>query len=236
MENDKIINNDCWVAYFDILGFKDKVMELKNHLDVCSNTQLEPVIAQAVKRAEYWEGDVHCVHFSDSFLFFTKDDKDESFAKINQIVTHFFWATISQNDKPLRGALAMGQFYADLTKDIFLGPALIRAIEYEQKQNWIGLVLTPEVSERLNKGMSMGYIDKYKEYDVPVKNKEPNRENQTQKNTEKLFVYYDPALMKKQFRMNIEQMQKTYKSKNPTKFKTELKVKFDNTLNFLNSI
>ena len=231
MESNKIINDNCWVAYFDILGFKNRIGELKDNLDVFVDSFYKEISDEAKKSQNYWSDTVFHVLFSDSFIFFTPDDSDGALSKISEVAEYFVWGAIGKK-KTLRGALTVGQFYANTAENIFVGPALIDAIDYEKKQDWIGFVLTPKVCDRL-RGMSRGLIhDNYIKYNVPVrKNKRIDGKMQIVIQGEELF-----ALRLDKFEhieRNIIEMQKVAKVQHPEKYETEYKAKYENTLGFI---
>jgi hypothetical protein len=71
-----------------------------------------------------------------------------------------------------RGALTAGDFYADKNSNIYLGEALIDAHDFTEKQDWIGLVLTPNAHAKLVvRDNPFTWVDGkgFREYNVPVK-------------------------------------------------------------------
>jgi len=117
MECENIINGNCWVAYFDILGFKNDVKHFP------PQGVLEKYI-EVLKKIE--KHNVKCKFFSDSFVFYTENDSDESFRRMNMALRFFFRAMFTQYI-PMRGCLNVGQFYVDEEKGIFFGRSLIEA-------------------------------------------------------------------------------------------------------------
>lgn len=53
--------------------------------------------------------------------------------------------TLIAHGFPVRGAVAYGDLFVDLQRRLFLGPALTRAYELEQRQDWIGGAVDPGV-------------------------------------------------------------------------------------------
>ncbi len=153
MENNVVINGNCWIACLDLLGFKEKVSAFERgsgcgHLDVFVRNFYGKLLDELQRQGKYWPGKVFTAWASDTFLFFTRDDSKDSFGCIAGSAKHFCWSVIPKN-WPLRGAIGFGQLYADRFKNIFLGSGLIDAYEYAQKQNWIGLIVTPKANSRL---------------------------------------------------------------------------------------
>jgi hypothetical protein len=95
----------------------------------------------------------------------------------------------------LRGALTVGDFYADRNSNIYLGEALVDAHNFTEKQDWIGLVLTPNAHAKL---VASGckpsiWVDGlgFREYDVPIKRRMyVNGLEQITLDCEKLWAYH----------------------------------------------
>jgi hypothetical protein len=172
MGNNNIINGNCWVAYFDILGFKEKISAFDGHLDAFEQNFYSNLLDKLQRQGKYWPDKVFTAWASDTFLFFTRDDSKSSFGYIAKSAKHFYW-DVMPNNWPLRTAIGFGQLYADRFKSIFLGSGLIDAYEYAEKQNWIGIVVTPKANSKLRElGVELQRRPAmFKEYDVPVKRK-----------------------------------------------------------------
>ena len=171
MEEEKIINGNCWVAYFDILVFR----KLMKNFPIW---YVRDVLKQALDTGK--RSNVKCkfIFFSDSFIFYTDDDSHDAFSCIEVTSSLFFRAMFLGKEKiPMRGCLNVGRFCADEDNRIFFGPALIEAYDCAEGQNWIGFVLSEKTREKLSSfesaGIKSGYKNRYVEYLVPYK-KEPN--------------------------------------------------------------
>jgi hypothetical protein len=170
MEEEKIISGNCWVAYFDILGFR----KLMGNFPIW---YVQDVLKQALDTGK--RSNVKCkfIFFSDSFIFYTDDDSHDAFSCIEVTSSLFFREMFLGKEKiPMRGCLNVGRFCADEENRIFFGPALIEAYDCAEGQNWIGFVLSEKTREKLanfeSVGINSGYKDRYVEYSVPYK-KEP---------------------------------------------------------------
>jgi hypothetical protein len=136
-----------WLAYFDLLGFKNLVR--KNYIEDVLSIYEEDALDSLRKSAEPHKiNGISFFWFSDTFIIFTKGDSEKEFAYIEQ-VSRLFFQRLILNHIPVRGALTVGSFYADQDKKVFLGEALIDAYEYGEKQNWLGFLLTPHVYHHL---------------------------------------------------------------------------------------
>jgi hypothetical protein len=179
MENSTIINGNCWLALFDILGFSDMVKRLPP----------EFVIGQykeALNEAKKHVAGCRFKFFSDSFIFYTENDSQDSFCGI-AAASEFFFRKMFRKEIPMRGCLTVGQFYADEENGMFFGPALIHAHELAEGQNWIGFVLSEKTREKSGDGITNNPRHyNYLEYDVPCKQKPKRR---------KLLVYYPNILI-----------------------------------------
>lgn len=175
MENNKnIINGNCWVAYFDILGFRYIVKSF-----------LPEFVRKEYKKAlrEIEKCNVICKSkfFSDTFIFYTENDSQDSYRRIRAASMIFFRVMFLRNKTPkfpMRGCLHVGQFYVEEEDGIFFGPALIDAYEWAEGQNWIGFVLSKKAREKLetyeSEGFKLNNDQWFLEYEVPYK-KEPKR-------------------------------------------------------------
>jgi hypothetical protein len=245
MEGKKIINGNCWVAYFDIIGFKnllkDSLGQYKTIEDVtiAMDSFVEYVYYDILRKLEekgkYWPDKVSVHWFSDTFFLYTFDGSRESLNGIETLAPHFLVDVISANLAALRGALSFGAFYANKENGIFLGPALIDAYQYAEKQHWIGFVITPKACSELQKiNFYPPDRGKYRECDVPVKAKEKNIKSDTviKIETEKLLACevqkygYD-------VRKSIDVMQREAEAKLPKNEYDSVKAIYENTLKFI---
>jgi hypothetical protein len=127
---DGVVHGNCWVAYLDILGFRNMLMEFgkgyPGRLDLFVKNHYRDVLDVIQRRNGCCRNVVSIAWFSDSFMLFSCDDTLESFAHTASFAGDFFRESLCR-DMPLRGALGFGEFYAKSEDGIFLGPALIDA-------------------------------------------------------------------------------------------------------------
>jgi len=136
-----------------------------------------------------------------------------------------------QKSWPLRGAIGFGQLYADKSNNIFLGSGLIDAYQYAEKQNWIGVIVTPKADSKLRDihVELKGWPVMFKEYDVPVKREKiKNGICTTVEETECLFAMRIHKLSN--VRRYVEQMQR--KAMDDKDYEVKHKAKYENTLKF----
>jgi len=228
--NKNIINGNCWVAYFDILGFTGKVKELRNHPDTLARIYYQRIL-EKIKRSGVYLERVNTHWFSDSFIFYTNDDSPASFTNICPLAEGFITNAIWQR-KPLRGALSFGRFCADKAKNIFIGIALIDAHDYAEKQDWIGCVMTPNALKKINSFKLPNITGDVPtvEYYVPVKNKDKEQDGVVlQYSFEKLRAFrLDASLVR-------ERVNEMYNAARGNGKSDYILRKYINTLNFLSN-
>jgi hypothetical protein len=239
-----IINGTCWLAYFDVLGFRRQVLEFvrgaPGNLDVFVKEYYEPIIRSIeleIKNQQRYGGcSFEHAWFSDTFLFYVPDyGSPDSYRTIDAVTRHFL-SSILREKTPFRGALAVGEFYADKRNSIFVGDALIEAYTYAEKQDWIGLVMAPSVPKRLEGSpLDANRNSDYVAYDVPTKGKElVAGEERLRRSTERLFartIHKDPGV-----KTSIERMAKEAETRCPTDYRSEYGIKYENTLRFIREL
>ncbi len=225
---DKIVNGNCWVAYLDLLGFKEYVLSFDSPTNPnCYGVFVEVIydkILECLKNLDLHPR-IFTTWFSDTFLAYTLDDSYESFISIAW-GSLYTCAELVVGHHPVRGALGTGLLYAEQKKNIFVGSALIDAYKYGEKQNWIGFAVTPKAEEKFNdiapEGKTPWTCCDYYKYDVPMKGE--NGEF----HSEKLWA------------ANIEKLSEVRRiiteGANSQGLKDKHKIKYENTLTFLNSI
>jgi len=235
MENNIVINNNCWMAYFDILGFENILWYTKektgsDNLDFvarwCHKQIIRDIERKCSEQKTYTNVEMYHFCLSDSFVFFSPDDSLNSFLGMSWVAKELPVRLISYQI-PFRGSLTVGKFYAEMKENIFIGQGLIDAHKYAEKQNWIGLVLTPMAIKKLSQmNADLAQILKdYVEYNVPVK--------ETSGNTEKLFVYRISRVGN--IEDSISRMQDRAKERygQDSKIWNKINKKYENTLKFI---
>lgn len=167
MEKEKTINNNRWVSYFDILGFKEL---MKNFIPL----HVLNILKQAINAGNEYNIKCKFIFFSDSFCFYTENDSPEAFSCIEATSSMFFRSMFIGKEKfPMRGCMDIGQFYIDEENKIYFGLALAEAIKLAENQNWIGFILSKKVEDKLasieSANIKSGYKYRYDKYKVPFK-------------------------------------------------------------------
>ncbi len=154
-----------FVAFFDIMGFKDfvyrnshenvlrrmnyissKINEIKNEIIDSSGS----VSISDSKIHEYDDSlsEIFPIMFSDSILFVSNDN---SFNSALKIVSHSasFIAKLLAFGIPVKGALAYGEFSAIKSKSIYFGQPVIDAFELQEDLQMYGVVLHHTIEDEL---------------------------------------------------------------------------------------
>jgi hypothetical protein len=125
-----------YVALLDVLGFSALIAgdltgeKVRRYLDCFQSATLE--------------GKVDYVVFSDSIVLSAKGDSPESLIAIAATCSQLLVNLLGEGI-PLRGAIAFGDFIRDTVgQSAFVaGRAVIEAYQFEQQQDWIGVMLAP---------------------------------------------------------------------------------------------
>ncbi|MDO9160834.1 MAG: hypothetical protein Q8N35_07430 [Methylococcaceae bacterium] len=145
---------DCWVASFDILGFKNLV----NVDGISFDAQLvqadyEQTLTHLEQSSEpYSPEDLSYFWLSDTFVIFTNDAQGRSYSLIQQaakrFITNCFYSSI-----PIRGAISVGSLITSDDNRSVMGKAFIDAFVTGEDQDWLGLLLT---AQAIAKARSLG--------------------------------------------------------------------------------
>jgi hypothetical protein len=166
---------NCFVAMFDILGFK----ALRKRCGTAGLHQLytrsiSAMIAHAAagsgKTSQINGESLYVPHrtpfsphfqtISDTAIFFTRDDSFISFLNIVHSSFCLLQFGFAGSKAPYRGAIGWGDLIADKS-GILIGTAVEDAYDGQGKQAWAGCMLTEEC-QRL--AVSMDYLRLYREF------------------------------------------------------------------------
>jgi len=156
-----------WVACFDLLGFS----QLTSNSLVNAFYQIELCLFDLKFWAER-KPKLGFAWFSDTFLIYASNDSAGSLVAIEAVARHFFQIVLLRRI-PMRGAIVCDEFYADKANGIYVGKALVDAVRFGGKCNWVGYVLHPSAvcqMEKVNLPVTGGtYSQRYKTWEVPIK-------------------------------------------------------------------
>ena len=145
-----------FVAFFDILGFRDLVMR-ENHKDIYNKLSKLSDTTELLRRApsipsitkEYGESDIYTVSFSDSIIFFSKNGDISNFRFFLFAIRLFFADAIKQKI-PIKGGLAYGQISINKSKQIYFGQPIIDSYLIEEDVNYFGIVAHNSIDKYIN--------------------------------------------------------------------------------------
>jgi len=133
-----------WVACIDLLGFSALVQSQRWPEILATYEQA----LEQVSEGHIQQNPRDYAWFSDSFVIYSQDDSPASFVEIESRCRWFVDGLITRGI-PLRGALACGAFLADSEIGVFVGPALVDAYRLCESQDWIGFSLSASAVGRM---------------------------------------------------------------------------------------
>lgn len=163
---------DTFLAYFDVLGFKEIVKNnsLKDLNKIFSNLLRDTQTASSGENyiqaqpglivADMKKQKVHCLHISDSVLFWTDTDSDEDFTELAKVCYTLYWRSL-QLFIPLKGCVVHGEIefrpfqYKNEDGKIFqnsslYGKGLVDAYLKADQINYVGCYLDKSVLEKVD--------------------------------------------------------------------------------------
>ena len=184
---------------------------------------------------------INCINFSDTVVFWTNDDSNESLKELLDVSYKFNWQAVDFFF-PARGSVVYGElFYVDFKQsnegggqynlNSVFGKGLIKAHLKADSQNWAGTVLDDSlISELARRGLNPDdYLKPYtKKYKVPYKNGIELPEE---------FVYslITGHLSDEAFKNYSNNIRENFASHKKSVDIPGVKEKLENTLNFLAS-
>lgn len=181
------MNNQRTVAFLDILGFRQIVMntplsELVEQYErriAEAERMRHPMIEKSEEPTLFLEHPVHtplCEQyvFSDSIILVSTDNQAISALKLLIHAWRLSQVFIAFK-MPLRGGIAFGELYSNSLRHICVGKALTEAYELEKIQAWIGVSIDRTVEDAFPELFSaevasLGLLDDvFLRYNVPMK-------------------------------------------------------------------
>lgn len=157
-----------FVAFFDILGFKDLVMrsthnQIYEKLNQISKTKkwLEDLANDESTQYKVGNGEIYTVSFSDSIVLFSKNDDHENFIFF-LVAVRWFFAKAIDNKIPMKGGIACGEISLNKSEQIYFGQAIIDAYLIEEDVNYFGVTAHNSIEEYINENESeldMEYVN-----------------------------------------------------------------------------
>ncbi len=135
-----------YVAYFDMLGFKEAVKRNQEIAWYCISEMqrsMEEILRMKIKDTGnniIIEDRVRSFIFSDSLIFFTLSNEYIDLMSILILSTQMFGQSLKYCI-PLRGGISYGDFNFNFEKKLFCGLPLVRAFELGECIQWSGVRL-----------------------------------------------------------------------------------------------
>jgi hypothetical protein len=131
-----------FVALLDVLGFRNTVCGPSSAKDL---GRYLAAVEEGIAGKEHTSC-VRFVLFSDSIIITTTDDGDLSLRLLLRACSRLL-GLLLENEIAVRGAISHGHFFREERGNgVFVaGRPIVDAYEFEQKQDWIGIMVTPSV-------------------------------------------------------------------------------------------
>jgi hypothetical protein len=177
---------DCFVAFLDILGFReivgknshDELAHIYDHFERSINASVEShkKVIESIKPEFQYIGSTIV---SDSIILWTKHANSDCYIKIISVVRSLLISGM-MNGIPLRGGIAQGSFSfkKGILGPTYFGKALTEAYSLEVTQKWSGVIIQEGIHEAMisENTMSARALIEFpimvENYIVPVKNKD----------------------------------------------------------------
>jgi hypothetical protein len=141
-----VLEGNRFVAFFDLLGFSSW-LETEGSLEVFTYVRgfLNLMIRASLPGSVVHEDmsvtvetpDIGFINFSDSIVFYSRDDSEQCFQLMLRVCGEFMNGMICGPSRMVRGAISHGEFYADPEANAYVGKALVDAYRLEGAQDWL---------------------------------------------------------------------------------------------------
>jgi hypothetical protein len=161
--------HECWVAHFDILGFKSLLVH--GHRDpktILSQIDIDEIIECTENMPALHREHIDYLFYADIFIFYSKSDRIQDYPSMLSVAQRFIRKCISIK-LPVRGAISFGELIFGHDKRILMGKAFLESYEYGEDQNWLGLLLTPSASKKVREHSLTPLHHSYINRDIPLR-------------------------------------------------------------------
>ena len=144
-----------FVAFLDLLGFKDKVMR-STHEEIYAELHKISTVRQYLEGTTNNDSiqkalndvDIYIVSFSDSIVLFSKNDDIDNFKFFSIALLGLFSEAI-KNKIAIKGAVAHGLVSLNKSEQIYFGQPIIDAFLLEEDVNFIGVLCHNSIDKYL---------------------------------------------------------------------------------------
>lgn len=160
MEKIRINNEECYVAFLDILGFKeyvkttkpDDILKMFQELDIITKSLKKDIISFAEteemkKKANTLPKELYLYIMSDSIILAIKCCHEGALHFLVDCCQKIQAKLLSQYHLTLRGGISKGIYYGDQT--INFGCGMIKACELEEKAKYPRILIDKEILPEL---------------------------------------------------------------------------------------
>lgn len=136
-----------YVAFFDLLGFSawlesegsfNVFTYVRGFLNLMIRASLPGSVVNPDMSVVTNETTIGVINFSDSIVFYSRDDSETCLEAILRVSGEFMNVVITGPSRMIRGGIAYGEFYADPEANAYVGQALVDAYRLEGAQDWLG--------------------------------------------------------------------------------------------------
>lgn len=127
-----------FVAFLDIMGFKDRVARTSHTQLLSDLTDFNRNITSYI--GKYQNSGIELAQFSDSIVLFSNDTTQKSLKAIAEVTKGIMQTAIKQRI-PIKGAIAQGKTTCDRPKQLFFGQSLIDAYLLEENIYYYGIIV-----------------------------------------------------------------------------------------------
>jgi hypothetical protein len=146
------ITDNRYIAYIDIMGFKDMVAR-ENHNEIYKMMKDINNKMYYTSRIN-WKGSsdilLKTTNYSDSIIIYSKDDSYDSLESITNTVSALTNDLLTAAI-PHKGALAFGKMTMDIDESIIFGQPLIDAYLLQEELKFYGIVAHATIEEKIQK-------------------------------------------------------------------------------------
>jgi hypothetical protein len=146
-----------FVAFLDILGFKDSVMR-NSHDDIYSKLAKINKLKKSIEKGNnsqtlsknFIDSEVYIVNFSDSIVIFSKNDTLYNFEYFLIAVRYLFGKCLDAKI-PIKGGIAHGEISVNKSEQIYFGQPIIDAYLLEEDINYFGIAFHNSTDDYITK-------------------------------------------------------------------------------------
>lgn len=171
-EKDWEVTTERFVAFFDIMGFKDRVDKNSHEAIISDLRKIKGILSVFQDRIKIQNKKIKTSIFSDSIIIFSEDNSEHSLFSISNcsstLVNYLLMHGI-----PIKGAISCGKISVDPENSIFFGKPIINAYLLLEELNFYGAILDESVEYyiKMNESENISFLFKYiyVKYKVPFK-------------------------------------------------------------------